>query len=339
MPSRTIPVFFSDAMVATDRARFSPSARKPPLVVASWQALGVPLRILAPTPATIDELALAHDRDYVEDVLACRRSNGFGDRSREVAGSLLYTTGAMLSAARHVLAGGDRIAAAPCSGFHHAGYRHGAGFCTFNGLAVTAAALRAERRVARVGILDLDMHYGDGTAEILERLDAGAWVTHFSGGLHYHRPSQVAAFFRALPGVLDSMRDCDIVLYQAGADPHISDPLGGWLTTGELARRDAMVFETFVRLGVPVVWNLAGGYQVEADGSIPRVLEVHDNSMLACASALGLGPARRVRRIESDVPGRDGGTRRRRWRGPSNTRSETLAGAVHGAGDDITVES
>jgi acetoin utilization deacetylase AcuC-like enzyme len=78
------------------------------------------------------------------------------------------------------------------------------------------------------------------------------------------------------------MCDCDIVLYQAGADPHISDPYGGWLTTNELRERDAIVFDILAKHKVPVAWNLAGGYQVEEDGSIPKVLEIHDNTMREC---------------------------------------------------------
>ena len=77
------------------------------------------------------------------------------------------------------------------------------------------------------------------------------------------------------------MRGCDVVLYQAGADPHVNDPLGGMMTTDELRRRDELVFETCDALGLPVAWNLAGGYQVEADGSIPAVLEIHENTLRA----------------------------------------------------------
>jgi hypothetical protein len=58
--------------------------------------------------------------------------------------------------------------------------------------------------------------------------------------------------------------DCDVLLYQAGADPHIDDPLGGWLTDAQLAQRDRLVFETCRELGLPVAWNLAGGYQSAA---------------------------------------------------------------------------
>lgn len=77
------------------------------------------------------------------------------------------------------------------------------------------------------------------------------------------------------------MAECDIVLYQAGADPHVNDP-GGWLTTEQLQQRDAIVFEAFAANKLPVVWNLAGGYQVNRDGSIPKVLEIHDNTMREC---------------------------------------------------------
>src|SRR5207249_10865048 len=115
---------------------------------------------------------------------------------------------------------------------------------------------------------DCDMHYGDGTDDILAHLDVKC-VRHFTAGADFNAPSHAQSFFAELPAIVRGMRDCDVVLYQAGADPHVDDPLGGWLTTDELARRDAVVFETLREIGVPVVWNLAGGYQREPDGSIP----------------------------------------------------------------------
>jgi acetoin utilization deacetylase AcuC-like enzyme len=271
-----LPVFYSPEMVANPSS-FSPSAAKPALVVAAWQRLRLPIEVVAPVPATIDELALAHDRAHVEGLLDGRVPNGFGDRSRDVAASLPYTTGAMLSAARHAIAH-RTIACAPCSGFHHARYAAAAGFCTLNGLVVTACALRAEGRARRVGILDCDMHYGDGTDEILDRLDARGWIVHFTAGATYRTRAQAAAFFDELPAVVAAMRDCDVVLYQAGADPHVDDPLGGWLTTAELRRRDAIVFDGLRGSGVPVAWNFAGGYQRAPDGSIPVVIEIHTNT-------------------------------------------------------------
>jgi acetoin utilization deacetylase AcuC-like enzyme len=280
----TMPVFYTPKMVADSRA-FSPSAAKPAPVVERLRALDVV--VIEPPPATVEDFCRAHDRRFVEDVLACQRPNGFGNTSPEVAASLPYTTGAMLAAARHVRSHGG-IACAPCSGFHHAGHDDVGGFCTFNGLMVTACALHAEG-ARRIGIVDCDQHYGDGTDEILSehRID---WVDHFTAGADYRRPHQVKAFFAELAERIAAMRGCDAVLYQAGADPHVDDPLGGWLTTAELAARDALVFDTCVRLGLPVAWNLAGGYQVEADGSIPKVLEIHENTAKAALSSLSRRP-------------------------------------------------
>lgn len=277
---KTLPVFFSSQMVA-DSGSYSPSAGKPVQVVASWKALGLPLEFHAPEPVTVTELSLAHDEKFVRAVLERRADNGFGNRSAEVAASLPYTSGAMRSAARHAWRNGG-VAIAPCSGFHHAGWANVSGFCTFNGLMVTAAALHAEG-ARRIGILDCDHHYGDGTDDIIEQLRASKWVRHFSAGGHYHSPSDAAGFFERLPGLLRTFADCDVVLYQAGADPHVNDPLGGWLTTAQLLERDRLVFQALAALKVPVAWNLAGGYQREADGSIPKVLEIHDNTMRACA--------------------------------------------------------
>ena len=56
----------------------------------------------------------------------------------------------LLSAARGALSNG-LVACSPTSGFHHAGYESGYGYCTFNGLMVCALALKAEGKVSRVG--------------------------------------------------------------------------------------------------------------------------------------------------------------------------------------------
>ncbi len=275
-----LDVFFAPQMVASPRS-FSPSARKPLEVVNDWQAKRLPLAIHAPVPVTERDLARAHDLSYVRDVLACRTPNGFGDRSPEVAASLPWTSGAMLSAARRAIETGT-VAVAPCSGFHHAGWDHGGGFCTFNGLVVTACALLEVDGAARVGILDCDMHYGDGTDEILDRRSLRDRIVHFTAGARWHRPDQAETFLARLPEIVRSMRGCDVLLYQAGADPHVSDPLGGWLDDAQLARRDAIVFATARELGIPVAWNLAGGYQRDERGSIAPVLAIHEGTARAC---------------------------------------------------------
>lgn len=274
-----IPVFYTPKMVA-DSECFSPSAAKPSKVVASWQSQ-FPIELVEPTPVTREELHRAHDPAWVDRVLAGEADNGFSNRSLVVAASLPYTSGAMLSGARHVVKNGG-VAAAPCSGFHHAEHARSMGYCTFNGLMVTALALKAEG-VERIGILDLDMHYGNGTDHIIHKLDAFAWCTHRTAGRTIEYSTQVKHFFDEwLPEALDAVSECDVVLFQAGADPHVLDPYGGWMETNEMRQRDGIVFDALKAANVPVVWNLAGGYQVQPDGSIPAVLEIHDNTMAEC---------------------------------------------------------
>jgi len=269
-----IPVYYSPEQVAEPQGA-SPSASKPRPVLESWRAQGYPIRVLEPQPVTVDDLALAHDRRYVEDVLALRAPNGFGNRSPSVARSLPWTSGAMLSAALAALESGQ-VACAPCSGFHHARYDAGAGFCTFNGLMVTALKLRALGRVARLGILDCDQHYGDGTDDIIDRSHARGWIQHITAARGYRRVAK--PFLAALPGLVESFEGCDLLLYQAGADPHVDDPLGGFLDDDQLAERDRIVFRGAHRLGLPVAWNLAGGYQ----DPLRNVLDIHDRTMREC---------------------------------------------------------
>jgi len=281
-----IPVFYTPLMVADSRS-ISPSAAKPAKVVDSWNKQ-FPIEIIEPVPVTNEELYRAHERDFVDGVLSCMIENGFGNKSPQVAASLKYTSGAMLSAARHAIKT-KSVAVAPVSGFHHAGFASSEGFCTFNGLMVAALALAADG-VKNVAILDLDMHYGNGTDNIIRKRNA-TFVKHFTAGKKYIEPSQAQEFFNELESRLEWMSDSDVILYQAGADPHVNDPYGGFLTTTQLRIRDEIVFNAAKKAGVPIAWNLAGGYQTELDGSIPKVLEIHDNTMRECVRVYGASDA------------------------------------------------
>ena len=143
-------------------------------------------------------------------------------------------------------------------------------------------ALKREGRVSRVGILDLDQHWGDGTHDIIRRLGL-TWISHHSAGREAPDASQAQRYLRRLPDLVSSFHDCDLLLYQAGADAHVDDPLGGWMTSEQLAERDRIVFTVAAAIGVPVAWNLAGGYQRDAQGGIEPVLAIHRRTMQACA--------------------------------------------------------
>jgi acetoin utilization deacetylase AcuC-like enzyme len=275
---RTIPVFYREEMLAHADS-FSPSAGKPRHVVAAWASASMPIRIESYPPATFQELCQSHDTAYVRGVLSLELQNGFGNRREDVARSLPWTAGAMLAAAREALRSG--IACAPVSGFHHARYAAGGGFCTFNGLVVAASALLSEGTVRRVLILDCDQHFGDGTEEILERLRLSSQVENASFGRWFDAPSDAEAYLAELREQVLRIAHFDLVLYQAGADVHVDDPLGGVLTTEQVIERDWIVFEATRRASVPIAWNLAGGYQEP----LARVVELHINTMRCCALA------------------------------------------------------
>lgn len=277
----SIPVFFQPEMAA-NAGSFSPSAGKPPKVVADWHAHGLPIKVRGFTPVDEDTLGLAHDPAFVRGVLRGEIANGFGNKRPEVAASLRHTTGAMLAAAEEALDNG-RVACAPVSGFHHAGYAQAEGFCTFNGLMVTALALKLDEMVGEVGILDLDQHWGNGTQAIIQKLGT-PWIKHHSSGREHPGPDEAEDYLARLPDLVREFIDCSVLLYQAGADAHVKDPLGGWMTDEQLARRDRIVFETAAEMRLPVAWNLAGGYQTDRQGGIGPVLAIHRRTMHACAA-------------------------------------------------------
>jgi acetoin utilization deacetylase AcuC-like enzyme len=145
---------------------------------------------------------------------------------------------------------------------------------------VAALALQAERPGLRVGILDYDYHYGNGTDDILRHVGA-AGIVHVSAGAGWLHEDQATDFLAHVAEDLEAVRGCDVVLYQAGADAHVDDPLGGFLDTNQLLERDRLVFDGLRALRIPTAWDLAGGYQEP----LSAVIAIHVNTMRAAAGA------------------------------------------------------
>jgi acetoin utilization deacetylase AcuC-like enzyme len=281
-----IPVFFTPKMVAPSLS-FSPSSAKPEKVVAAWQDSGIPVEIIDVPPIKVEDLCRAHDEGFVRGVLSGKLENGFENRSLDIAKTLLYTNGSMRDAAKCAIENGI-VAVSPTSGFHHAHWQMASAFCTFNGLMVTTQWLLRNGHAKRIGIIDCDYHYGNGTDQIIGKLDLHQKVKHFTAGRGFHYPDDANSFYDKLYDVIHFMQDCDVILYQAGADPHIDDPLGGFLTTEQLYQRDLRVFTECRQRSIPVAWNLAGGYQQNNDGSTnwDALTEIHTNTLKACWKAM-----------------------------------------------------
>lgn len=286
----TIPVFFSPLCCAKADS-FSPSAGKPCLAVAEWGRKRLDIDVLQTLPATRDHLKYAHKAGYVDGVLDNKIANGFGNTDKSVAQSVLYTVGAMMAATKYAaerkLRGVVSAACAPVSGFHHAHHSAASGFCTFNGLIVAAMHVFQSTPIKRVAILDYDYHFGDGTEDIIESLDLGPRIFHFTAGQHFRSESSASRMLKGISDVIEQaqMFGAELVIYQAGADQHVDDPLGGLLTTKQLQERDKLVFTECRKRSLPVVWNLAGGYQSGNDGSYQPVLDIHNNTMKECIYA------------------------------------------------------
>lgn len=206
--------------------------------------------------------------------------------------------GAMVDAAREALIS-KKPTCALVSGFHHAGYRQWKAlgyFCTFNGLLVAAFKILNENHgVNNVAIIDCDQHWGNGTDDILSELylTKSSTITHITFGERFSRPhhaNQYLTWLQKDNHVENTLKanNCDLIIYQAGADVHVNDPYGGVLTTEQIAERDNLMFSIAKRLNIPIAWDLAGGYQIDKDGKIDEVIKIHLNTFQECQKVFGV---------------------------------------------------
>ncbi len=276
-------VFYNKNQTVTEDVGYSPSAKKPMLVIQAWKQLPYPIDIHKIRALTLEEIAVAHDINYVRGILNGKLENGFGNKSLNVAKSLLWTTGSFFCAAAHAYQHGCSTFS-PTSGFHHAGYNYANGFCTFNGLAIAAILLKKQYKASRIGILDLDSHAGDGTEHIISKTNISDLLAHYSLGYHDVQKNNNAEWLEHLPELIkQQFADCEVLFYQAGVDCHEDDPelYAGHFTAEQLYLRDKIVYTTCRELNIPVVTNLAGGYQ----RPIQKIIDLHNLTAKAFVEA------------------------------------------------------
>ena len=255
----------------------------PLLARALRQELGIPQeRFHAPEAVSWSDLARVHGPAYLDDLRHGRVTPATSMSElpveRTVIDGFVAMAGGTLTAARLALQHG--IGFHVGGGFHHAFVDHAEGFCYVNDVAVAVACLRAEGRLRRVALVDVDVHQGNGNAAIF----AGdpETFTYSIHQEHNYPAKQKSDLDRGLPdGVgdeeylhllakdldtLDARFDPELVFYLAGVDPYCHDQLGGLaLTAGGLERRDRLVLDRFVGRGVAAAIVLAGGYARRAE--------------------------------------------------------------------------
>lgn len=268
-------VFYSQDYVCSGHA--FETTRKSQWVIESLRRDPmVDVEVLAPEPLTESQLFEVHDPSYVIAVRtgqprSLAESQGFPwDPSlwRMVCAS----NGGAVAAALAALA--DGVAGSLSSGLHHARRGRGAGFCTFNGLALgIRAALDAGAR--SILILDLDAHCGGGTYSLVAE-NPHVWQLDIAvSSFDSYRPTgrcmlvpvrEAHGYLVALKAGFDWLEAeagrFDLCLYNAGMDPYEGCAIGGihGITHAILEERERLVFGWCRQQRIPVAFVLAGGY-------------------------------------------------------------------------------
>jgi acetoin utilization deacetylase AcuC-like enzyme len=242
---------------------------------------------VVPTPATDEDLALAHDRAWIEKLSNATLSYQEALQlevpySRHLVEGFWLAAGGSTLAAR--LAIEDGIGFNVGGGFHHAHRDHGEGFCAINDIAVAVRCAQRDGLVRRAMVVDCDVHHGNGTAAIF----AGDGSV-FTLSIHQYNnypalkpPSSLdidladgVADDEYLDRLGDAFRPAleafrpELIVYVAGADPYCDDQLGGLsLSLAGLRERDRLVIHGALEAGVPVAIVLAGGYAQHVEDTV-----------------------------------------------------------------------
>lgn len=247
------------------------------------------------TPGLLEKqvAVLAHTPTYWEKLLGLslsrqeERKTGFPLSDALVARERRIMQGT-LEAALYALEGGAALNIA--GGTHHAYTDFGSGFCLLNDNAIAASYLLHRHLVQRILIIDLDVHQGDGTAQIF-RHEPRVFTFSMHGAANFPMHKQESDWDIPLPdGTTDAtylklLREAlpqmyarhqpDFVFFQSGVDVLERDALGRLsLTIDGCRERDRLVFAFCKENNLPVVASMGGGYSK----FLSDIIEAHANT-------------------------------------------------------------
>ncbi len=288
---------------------------KYPLLAARLLADGVLAQgdLFAPGEATIEDLRLVHDGNYLDRLAAGSLSAADQRRIGVPWSPALWRRSRLavrgtLDAARAAL--DDGLAGNLAGGTHHAFAGHGEGFCILNDVAVAVRVLRRDVGPVRVLVVDLDVHQGNGTAAIFED-DPGVFTFSMHGERNYPSRKMRSTLDVGLPdgtgdesylellgqhleAILAGFTP-DLVVYLAGVDPVQGDRYGRLALTDEgLRRRERAVLSGCRKRGLPVVITLAGGYASTPE----RTAALHAIVFEEAVAVAGTSGGRAARAVE-----------------------------------------
>lgn len=253
-----------------------------------------PQQFHTPQPPPNNWLELVHTPEYIQAYLQgtldpkAQRRIGLPWSSALVKRTCTAVGGTILTAKLALKHG---LACNTAGGTHHAFPSYGSGFCIFNDLAIAARVLQQLKLVQKILIVDLDVHQGDGTAFIFQN-DSSVFTFSMHCEVNFPGTKQTSdldvplpvgmdddAYLQTLanylPDLLTQVKP-DLILYDAGVDPHAGDRLGKLaLTDTGIYRREMQVLTTCVAAGYPVASVIGGGYADDLNALIYRHSLLH----------------------------------------------------------------
>ena len=239
-----------------------------------------------PERASYGDLARVHSLAWLEALLRPEElGHIYGIEAWDVPvdaalSGLRRVVGGTMGAAREALRTGG-LAMHLSGGFHHAHRARGHGFCAVNDIAVAIAALRADGFEGAIGVIDVDAHPADGTADCLSVIP-NTWIRSLSGADWGPYPPVLVervlpagsggrAYLGALEALLGDLPPAVLIFVVAGADVRAGDPLSPFrLEEEELAARDGQVLAAIGDR--PAVFLPGGGYGRDAFRPYARLL-------------------------------------------------------------------
>ncbi len=292
-------LYYSDQFVLS-KDNFD-TTRKAAWIAASLDKDPIPgVRLSSPKSSTLADARRVHSEIYLQTLqtgqpVATANSSKINWDSG-VLPMALSACGGMLAAGKS--ARRDGVAGCLASGFHHAKRDRGDGFCTLNGLAITAHAM-AEGNRDHILVLDLDAHCGGGTHSLIQN-HPRLWQLDVSVMPYddYHPGERciketvddarqyLKTVWRCLQQAEAEWPMFSVCLYNAGMDIHQNCEIGGLAGMDEfiITLREEMVFQWCRERGIPIAYAMAGGY-TGGKMSRARLVDLHRLTLI-CAGKI-----------------------------------------------------
>ena len=253
-----------------------------------------------PYACSDETLKRAHSETYIKNVKNKTldentvKKIGFPLVDSVVQRSLVATGGTVLASKLAITNG---IACNTAGGSHHANYEGGAGYCVFNDVAVAAQYLLDRGLAGKILIVDLDVHQGNGSADIFQD-NRNVFTFSMHSKSNYPAKKSISdcdvelkdntedkEYLNILKFYLNKLNkeNFDFVFYIAGVDIHFNDRLGKLKISDDgIKKRDEIVTENFFSKRIPLCGVLGGGYNKNID----KLVELHSFLHQSCAKLI-----------------------------------------------------